>query len=671
MRHSGWRKKISRLSCALFVLLPASAGAVPTTAEQAERVVRRWLALDQRPLETELGSAIAGMETYKDQDGHPLYYVVNLSPKGFVIISGDTEVEPVIAFAPQGKYDPSEAKPLGALVSRDLPGRVHAARAAQAAGSSSIPQKAAANGSMSAPQKWDWLGQEASNNIPSKALGLPFISDVRVAPLLQSKWNQEGIYNSSWQYINLYNLYTPNNYPSGCVATALSQVMRYFAYPTASVGAGTYTVTVDGVPQTTALRGGNGTGGAYSWSDMPYVPNGYITSTQQNAIGSLLHDAGASVCMSYAASGSGAYITAAGKSLVNIFGYSNSINASISGWGNIPESSRTIMTNTNLDAGHPVLYAIDNDSGTAGHAVACDGYGYNASSIYHHLNMGWGGNSDVWYNLPTIDANAWYNASIIYEVIYNIYPSGSGEIISGRITDASGNPLSGVNITAARMGGGYYYASTNDNGIYALAKIPSASSYTVSPSKVGYVFQSQTISTGTSVNAFDSETDPCAITGYRSALAVGNVWGVNFTALLNAPEIDVRGNGSSIPNGNSSPSKSDYTDFGATLAGTSVSRTYTIANIGGVTLLVNSVTRIGSACSDFSITASPAASVAAGGTTTFTITYRPTVSGANGICTISIGNNDSNENPYTFTIKGVEGIEKIPGWLPAVYKLLM
>ena len=395
MKNSGLRKKISRLSCVLFVFLPASAGAVPTTEEQAERVVRHWLALDQRPLGAELGSVIAGVETYKDQDGQPLYYVVNLSPKGFVIISGDTEVEPVIAFAPQGKYDPSEAKPLGALVSRDLPGRVHTARASQAAGSSSISQKAAANVSMSAPQKWDWLGQETSDNIPLKAAGLSFISDVRVAPLLQSKWNQEGIYNSSWQYINLYNLYTPNNYPSGCVATAMSQVMRYFEYPTDPVGAGMYTVKVDGASQTTNLLGGDGVGGAYSWSVMPYVPNGNtIISAQQNAIGSLLHDTGVSVCMKYTANGSSSFTSTAGKSLVTTFGYSNSVNGSVSGWNNIPELNRTAMTNPNLDAGYPVVYGITGTPG--GHAVVCDGYGYNSSTMYHHLNMGWGGGGDLW-----------------------------------------------------------------------------------------------------------------------------------------------------------------------------------------------------------------------------------------------------------------------------------
>ncbi len=78
-----------------------------------------------------------------------------------------------------------------------------------------------------------------------------------------------------------------------------------------------------------------------------------------------------------------------------------------------------------------------------GHEVIVDGYGYNVSTLYHHLNLGWAGTADAWYNLPTISTGI-YNFNSVIECIYNVFPQGSGEIISGRVLDAAGQPVSGA-----------------------------------------------------------------------------------------------------------------------------------------------------------------------------------------------------------------------------------
>ena len=103
------------------------------------------------------------------------------------------------------------------------------------------------------------------------------------------------------------------------------------------------------------------------------------------------------------------------------------------------------MINANLHARYPVLLGIQtSDNPPQGHEVVCDGYGYNASTMYHHLNMGWYNEDNVWYNLPTIHPvqNA-YQFNTIYECTYNIYASGYGEIIAGRVTDSLEIPLAG------------------------------------------------------------------------------------------------------------------------------------------------------------------------------------------------------------------------------------
>ncbi len=234
-----------------------------------------------------------------------------------------------------------------------------------------------------------------------------------------------------------------------------------------------------------------------------------MTTAQRRAIGALTHDAGVSVRMSYTSSGSGAWMGYADQEFVDTFGYSNSIYSSDFDSG-FDDPSLNRIINPNLDANYPVLIGVDAEGG-GGHAIVCDGYGYELSAMYHHLNMGWGGYDDAWYNLPDIETHP-YTFYAVSDAVYNVFVSGSGEIISGRVTDEAGNPISGAAVTATRATGGTYSDGTDPNGIYALARIPSDSSFTISVSKSGYTFDSTTSSTGTSGSS-----------------AIGNVWGVDFT----------------------------------------------------------------------------------------------------------------------------------------------
>jgi CSLREA domain-containing protein len=119
------------------------------------------------------------------------------------------------------------------------------------------------------------------------------------------------------------------------------------------------------------------------------------------------------------------------------------------------------------------------------------------------------------------------------------------------------------------------------------------------------------------------------------------------------PEIDVQGGSPlvSIPNGANAPQASDGTDFGTVSLGNSLSHTFTILNTGNATLNLTG-TPVDVTGTDFAVSVQPPSSVAASGSTKFTVIFTPTAA-VTRTATISIANNDADENPYTFSIQGI------------------
>jgi hypothetical protein len=492
------------LLLSVLFLCPERLHAKPVTAQQARKVVKGFLTRCPNPLQTPLGLQLDKVDTFTNDDGQILYYVVYLKPSGFVIVPADDFIEPVIAFVSRGTYDPSPANPLGTLVTNDLSNRIAAAQNIRQ--TIEGPAKKAKN-------KWDGLIQYADDERTIQPLGTSSVSDVRVAPLVQSTWGQTTV-GSYINGITCYNYYTPGDdpystggYPCGCVATAMAQLMRYHEYPTGYVGTGSFLIEVDYVSQWVSLFGG-----PYVWSDMPLVPNNFITLAQRQAIGEICYDAGVSVNMSYRAGGSSASLYDADGSLVSTFDYTNCVHGY--NYNSNIGAGLDGMMNPNLDAQLPVILGIHD---TGGHAVICDGYGYSLSTLYHHLNMGWSGNDDAWYDLPEVDA--YYYFDVVDTCLYNIFTSGSGEIISGRITDPNEQPLSGVTVSA---NGGAYSATTNANGIYALVNVPSNTSFTVNAAGTGWSFGTKYVTTGESTD------------NYKTS---GNRWAVNFQGYISGTMI--------------------------------------------------------------------------------------------------------------------------------------
>jgi alpha-tubulin suppressor-like RCC1 family protein len=129
-----------------------------------------------------------------------------------------------------------------------------------------------------------------------------------------------------------------------------------------------------------------------------------------------------------------------------------------------------------------------------------------------------------------------------------------------------------------------------------------------------------------------------------------------------APIITVTGNGVTIANGDTTPSLTDGTDFGRAVTGEgTVVRTFTVQNIGNAPLNLTGSPNVavsGPHAADFSVTLQPSSPVATNGTTTFQVTFTPGAYGLRTV-TLSIGN-DTDQNPYTFTIQGAGGCNPVP-----------
>ena len=460
------------------------AQAVPVSIEQVKLAARAWA--DRRAvLGARIGTAVDRVAT-RSAAGNVTVHAVLMKGGGTIFMSSDTTAEPVVLFTSDDVdlTAVDEASPLWALLRQDADVRL-AAASAQAAGSAPSVVVSACE------DRWAALlaeGEllERGVKLPSRA-GIATVSDLRVDKLIQSKWNQSKVGSK-----DCYNRFTPllstgDRALCGCVATAMSQLMRYHQYPMTAVTPVTRKCYVQASTKgnPAAVKGLTTEGGVYDWGKMPLVPGSGITDAQCEAIGKLTSDAGISVYMSYdtsGAGGSGAFMFNVVPALKDVFGFANADFYSVSSGSVSPGVIQKAML-SNFDAGYPVLMGI---RGTGGHAIVGDGYGYSSDKLYVHLNMGWSGSSDLWYNLPDIGTS--YMFDVFDDLVFNIFPevpAASVATLSGRATDDDGQGLAAeVKVYKAGTDALVTGGETSSEGVYGFL-LP-AGTYDVRVEKPGY-----------------------------------------------------------------------------------------------------------------------------------------------------------------------------------------
>lgn len=229
-----------------------------------------------------------------------------------------------------------------------------------------------------------------------------------VAPLLQTTWNQSSPYNDLCP-----EAANGTKYPSGCVATALSQIMKYHNYPETGQGEKQYSFKpADGEGKLLYANFGETT---YDWANMlnNYV-KGQYTETQGLAVATIMLQCGVAVEMNYTPTGSGAYSTEARAGLINNFKYNNHLGILSRKYYSLNEWMNIVYSELNQD--RPIYYA-GSDKTQGGHAFVIDGYDDQGMV---HVNWGWGANGGNGYFDITLLNPSGYEFSVQQEMLIGI-----------------------------------------------------------------------------------------------------------------------------------------------------------------------------------------------------------------------------------------------------------
>jgi hypothetical protein len=235
-------------------------------------------------------------------------------------------------------------------------------------------------------------------------------STTAVNPLIQTQWDQSPYYNE----LCPTNYYVSNEHTvTGCVATAMAQVMKYWNYPAHGSGYHSYQCNF-------GTQSANFAGTTYDWSHMPNQLSASSSATQINAIATLMYHCGVSVDMNYGFSsngGSSASTPNVADALISYFKYDNSTHYVLR--TSYSDNNWISLLKTELNAGRPIVYRGQGAMG--GHAFACDGY--NSSNNFH-FNWGWSGYCDGYYSINNLTPSA-YNFTSNQGAVIGIKPSNS------------------------------------------------------------------------------------------------------------------------------------------------------------------------------------------------------------------------------------------------------
>ena len=363
------KKLYLSLICLTISLLTV---AQPVSQQEAATVAQRFLASQGKTL-------VRCAKTVGDAD-NPALYIFN-AENGFVVVSGNTNVQPVLCFSDHQLYSDADVVPPFEMWINHYVSQIEQIRRG------GITQEQFAN---------QWAAALSGAH--------SFRSGNEVEPLLHSKWDQGEYFN---YYCPRDNAGENGRVVTGCVATAMGQLIYYYRFPSTGTGSYSYTDANYGLQ---SADYGNTT---YDFNAMCDVPTAINTE-----ISKLIYHCGVGVDMVYGPDGSGMYNHSAARVLRTYFKFS-------------PETEYLYRDSTDLnwdsvivshlDRRMPLYYAGWSVPNINGHGFICDGYKTVDSAYYFHFNFGWSGYMDAYYYTNSLYVGS-SNFNLAQELIINAYP---------------------------------------------------------------------------------------------------------------------------------------------------------------------------------------------------------------------------------------------------------
>ena len=355
------------LNCFICFILVCSLEAAPVSLQRATAVANSFLTTQ---------SSVAGPKRVparprlaSSSDSQSKYFVFENEAGGFVIVAGDDVAYPILGYSNDANINAS-----------NIPSSVKAWLDSYAL----EIQTAVDSGAVQSEEV-----MTAWNNIESYSNAA-----VIVSPLILTRWNQTPYYNDLCPMDNNRNERTV----TGCVATAMAQVLKYWEYPVTGNGSYSYS-------HTHGEQSADFANTTYDWNNMPLELSASSSDIQKAAVAQLMYHCGVSVEMDYGVASTG------GSGAFTISSRSNSTHCAEYAlreyWGYKPtlqglqkdkykDEEWKKMLKDDLKAGRPIIYS---GFGDGGHCFVCDGY---SEDDYFHFNWGWGGLYDGYFKLNAL-----------------------------------------------------------------------------------------------------------------------------------------------------------------------------------------------------------------------------------------------------------------------------
>ena len=394
------RKLIFLLAMCVQMAFVASAGHV--TQNQAKSEALAFIQQKQGTSKA-LKFAAAANRLQSASADNAYYYVFNVADNGgFVIVSGDDRTNPILGFSDEGNFD---ANKIPANMKSWLKG---------------YEEQIKALDSMS--------DSEAKTLLAAPKLRATVDTRNSIAPMITTKWDQATPYwNECPEFMTIEDGDTIGELGyTGCVATAMSQIMKFYEYPaqtsqvipaysfTYSDGNYNYsTVQMEELPITT-----------FDWAHMKDSYTGAEDEVYTTAVAHLMLYVGCSIKSQYGVSATGAYTDDIPKGFAQ-FGYGSKLAYRNDYTQEVWEG----MVYDELAAGRPMIYNGTAGSG-GGHSFICDGYEYGN---YYHINWGWGGMGNGYFQLAVLNphesgiggSSSAEGYNMKQNIVYNVIPGGT------------------------------------------------------------------------------------------------------------------------------------------------------------------------------------------------------------------------------------------------------